>query len=91
MEMTDCSSVCARCTRKYGKKESIKYYVYKAKLTEQDGSVTNEEVTFCCSNVRLVSLLEEINSGEKLLDKSSMRIIHRTEDRNEARNIATEL
>ncbi|MFD1363163.1 hypothetical protein [Lentibacillus salinarum] len=91
MEMANLGVVCARCADKYGQKETINYYVYKAKLTEQDGSATDEEITFCCFNVRLVSLLKEIDSGEILLDKSSIRIIHWTEDRNEASNMATKL
>ncbi len=64
--------------------------VYKAELTDEDKQPTGEEITFCCSTVREVSLRNEIESGDLLIKKDSMKRIFSTQDRNEARSMATE-
>ena len=60
------------------------YGVYEAQTTD------GETFRFCCSNVRLVSLMREIEEGRWSIRPDSVRLIYTTDDRNEARAMATE-
>jgi hypothetical protein len=66
--------------------EQLKYRVYKAMLS--DG---REEIKFCVSSVREVSLRQQIKRGELMIDEDSMQLIHETTSRNEARAMAVEI
>lgn len=67
----------------------LKYFVFEAELTELDGSPTGEIFNFCCSSLRWATLEKEIKDNW-LVVKDSIRKIHETDNRNEARNIASE-
>lgn len=60
------------------------YLVVKARLKELNGLSSNEEGIFVVSRVRLVSLLEEVERGERLLDLDGTEILLETQSRNEA-------
>lgn len=61
------------------------YRVYQAKL-KNDG----DTIQFCVSLVREVSFIEDVKKGQYLIDLDTLTLIKETEDRNEARAMATE-
>lgn len=61
------------------------YRVFEAQLKGEE-----TRVTFCCSNVRQPSLVQDIRSGRLLIDPDTAVCIFETFDRNEARSMATE-
>lgn len=63
----------------------VVYRVYQAKLKDED-----ETIQFCVSNVREVSFIEEVKKGYFLIELDTLTLIKETEDRNEARAMATE-
>jgi hypothetical protein len=63
------------------------YRVFKAKLKTPE----QEQVMFCCSNVRQVSIVDDIRSGRLLIDPDTAVCVFETFDRNEARSMAPEL
>ncbi|MEX3623594.1 hypothetical protein [Viridibacillus arvi] len=62
------------------------FRMYEAKLKNE-----KETIQFSVSEIREVSLREEIKKGFLDIDLDSMKLIKETEDRNEARSMATEL
>lgn len=66
------------------------YYVFDGYLMKRDGTVTDEQIRFCCSNVSFKYLNEEMANGDILIDPHSLNLVHKTYDRNEARSMATE-
>lgn len=69
----------------YQYERQLVYRVYDAKLSDED-----ETIRFCVSSMREFSFIEEIKSGKRLIELDSMKLVHETEDRNEARSMATE-
>lgn len=61
------------------------YRVYQAKLKAED-----ETIQFCVSAVREVSFIEDVKNGLYSIDLDTLTLIKETEDRNEARAMATE-
>lgn len=64
------------------------YYVMEAELSDFDGAPTGERFTFAVSNVRLVSLMQEIEAGTRLIVRDSLNPIYVTNNRNLARHLA---
>lgn len=60
------------------------YLIVKARLKELNGLSSNEEGIFVVSRVRLVSLFEEVERGERMLDLDGAEILLETQSRNEA-------
>lgn len=69
----------------YKYERQLVYRIYEAKLKDED-----EMIRFCISSVRESTFIEEVKKGQKLIELDSMRLIYETEDRNEARSMATE-
>jgi hypothetical protein len=69
----------------YKYESQLVYRVYEAKLKDED-----EMIRFCISSMRELAFIEEVKNGQKLIELDSMRLIYETEDRNEARSLATE-
>ena len=70
--------------------DKLKYNVYEANLTDEKGKRLNEKIRFCTSTLRWPTLKEEIKNKERLIDEETLKMIYVTEDRNEARRMATE-
>ena len=71
--------------------DKLRYNVYEANLTDEKGKRLNEKIRFCTSTLRWQTLKEEIKNKERLIDEKTLKLIYVTEDRNEARRLATEL
>ncbi|WP_121616841.1 hypothetical protein [Virgibacillus halodenitrificans] len=73
------------------KKEAIQhetksvYRVYDAKLKNEE-----ETIQFCVSSVRELSFIEDVKKGRILIELDTLTLIKETENRNEARAMATE-
>lgn len=70
--------------------EELVYYVYEVNLTDEKGNKTEEVVKFCTSSVRWATLEKEIKGKEFLMDHKTLKLVHTTRDRNEARSMGTE-
>lgn len=65
---------------------NLTYLVFQAELAEVDGAQTGESFTFCCSNLRWMTL--EYEMKDWLVVDDSINCIYETTDRNEARTLA---
>lgn len=70
--------------------EELEFYVYEVNLTDEKGKRLDEVVKFSTSSLRWKTLEKEIKTLKLLMDHSTLKQVHVTKDRNEARSMATE-